>query len=219
MALGTRARRIKRIRRELPILEELEEYTQQVYADDLFTSQEGWDATPLWLATPFSHHRDSELLDECNWEVLSENLSVKFPSTVKEMRFGDWGHGWYERIYVRIDDAVALREVQNFIGALSDSGVLDDERYSEAETKELKEYISSQLGGYPGDDDDEYCAQVKQYLFEAHSVSRVDDVDQAMIKEAIRTVPHPYDRWDYGDGEACFYCDQELSAPCHPQHP
>lgn len=224
MALSTRERRNRRIRRALPIVEELEEYTREVYADDLFTTEEGWDASPMWLATPFSHTRDSELLEECNWEVLSEELSEKFPNTVQEMRFGHWGYGWYERIYVRRDDALALKAVQDFVNALSGYPILDEERYDKARSEKYNEWLSSQLGGYPGENDDDYRDKVREYLRETYDViyTDEDDVTQDMIKDAIRTVPHPYDRWQWGheDGEEeCYYCNQPRSAACHNEAP
>ncbi|MCC3766469.1 hypothetical protein [Streptomyces sp. UNOC14_S4] len=203
--MGARARRIKRIREVLPIVVELEDYTQQVYADDLFTTEEGRDASPLWLATPFSHTRDSGLLEECNWKVVTESLS-KFSDTVQEMRFGHWGWGWSERIYVRKDDALALRDIQQFIDALSDYPVLDDERLSRMETEELNDYIRSQV-------DDDLVDPVRQQLRERHDVIRAEDVDQDMIKDVLGSVPHAYDQWDT-EVDECEACGQPRAAEC-----
>jgi hypothetical protein len=139
---------------------------------------------------------------------------------VSSQTFGHWGFGWYERLYVRRDDALALRAVQGWVGTIQDTGFASEERIDEAEREEYNEYLSSQLGGYPGNDDDEYLDRVRRYLFETHSAVRSDEVDQSMIKDAIAHVPHPYDDWQWGEGEdederECNFCGQSESAECH----
>lgn len=215
MALGTREKRVKRLRAIFPVLGEMEEYADQIRGDLLFNTQEHPDSQDIWLPTPFGHTRDSELLTECNWEVITEAFSETCPDAYKEERSGHWGVGWSERIYVRKDDAFALKLTQDFLGALSDYASLDDERYSAAQSEKLNEYLEDQFSGYP---DAAYMVRVREYLRGHHDVHTLDDVSQDMVKEARLKVHHPYEQWvwDTETGEEeCYYCNQQQSAGCH----
>lgn len=218
MGMGPRPKRIKRLRRIFPVLEEMERYAEEIRDDLLFHTQEYPTSEDLWLPTPFGHMRDSELREECNWEVIIEAFSETCPDDYREMRFGHWGFGWSERVYVRKDSAAAIKLTQEFVGALSDCAVLDDARYSAAESEKLNEYLGEQLSEFPGDDDDEYIGRVREFLSEHHDVHTLDDVSQDMIKEARIKVHHPYAQWvlDTETGEEeCNFCNQQQSAGCH----
>lgn len=216
--MGSRQKRIERLRAIFPVLEEMEEYAEKIRNDDLFTPEERPTSDDLWLPTPFTTFRDAELREECNWEVITEAFSESAESGYKSMRFGHWGFGWSDRIYVRKDDAAAIKLTQEFVNALSDSAVLDDERLSGMESEKLSEYLESELSGYPGDDDDEYIGRVREYLREHHDVHTLEDVSQDMVKEARLKVHHPYDQWvfDRETGEeCCMFCEQDKATECH----
>lgn len=217
MGMGPRKKRIKRLRALFPVLEEMELYAEQIRGDHFFHAQENPTSDDLWLPTPFEHTRDSELLAECNWEVITEAFSETCQDGYKEMPFGHWGYGWSERIYVRKDNAAAIKLTQEFVDALTEYGCLDDERYSRMESEKLSEYLGQQLSGHPGDED-EYIGRVREFLREYHDVYTLDDVDQDMVKAARLGVHHEYEQWvwDTETGEeCCFYCEQPQSAGVH----
>ncbi|GCD99890.1 hypothetical protein [Embleya hyalina] len=126
----SRTKRIKRIAAAMPIVQQLTDYTRDVHKGAAIWDRE---SLTLWLATPFSQHRDAEALERSNFEVISERLSEEHPETIQALHFGHWAYGWYDRIYVRRDDALALRSVQQWIDQLADYGVADDVHYSETE--------------------------------------------------------------------------------------
>lgn len=214
--MGSRQKRIERLRAIFPVLEEMEEYAEKIRNDDLFTPEERPTSDDLWLPTPFTTFRDAELRDECNWDTLLEAFENCEGSKVES--FGHWGFGWSKRIYVRKDDAAAIKLTQEFVNAFSDCAVLDDERLSGMESEKLSEYLESELSGYPGADDDEYIGRVREYLREHHDVHTLEDVSQDMVKEARLKVHHPYDQWvfDRETGEEeCLFCEQQDSAGVH----
>jgi hypothetical protein len=218
MGMGPRLKRIKRLRALFPVVEEMEEYAEQIRNDDIFTPSERPTSEDLWLPTPFSHNRDSELREECDWDVITEAFQEKCPDDYRENRFAHWGVGWTERIYVRRDSAAAIKLTQEFVNALGEGEPLDTARYSALESEKLNEYLSDQLSGYPGDDDDAYIERVRAYLYENHSVNTLDDVSQDMVKTARLNVRHPYEKWVWDSEtleEECFFCNQPESAACH----
>lgn len=130
--MGARQKRICRIAdsRELGgIVAELEEYTQLAHEGATFHIDE-YHLVSCWLATPFAVRRDSDLLEESNWHVISEQLLTDCPDEVEIHHFGHWGCGWFKRLYVRRDGAAALRYVQGWLSALADYPAADDEDYS-----------------------------------------------------------------------------------------
>ena len=130
---GARTKRIKRVTRAVgQIAEELAELTTECHQGASFHISRH-DFESCWYATPFMQHRDSDPLEESNFAVIKKDLTRISPDGVDDRRFGHWGHGWYERLYVRRDDAAAILAVQSWINALSDYGVADEHHYSELE--------------------------------------------------------------------------------------
>lgn len=54
-----------------------------------------------WALT-FGHSRDSDLLEESNWETILKDLEERFPNDVEAIRFGHWAVGWVEELAVRV---------------------------------------------------------------------------------------------------------------------
>lgn len=98
-----------------------------------------------------SRHRDSQLLDESNWDVACKSLNAEaydggregFATrpTVYHWRAGHWAVGWIECLMVRADapDNV-LNEAGEIVCSLADYPVLSDDDYSEREYAAICDY-------------------------------------------------------------------------------
>lgn len=72
-----------------------------------------------------SRHRDSDLLENCNWQEIEKALGDEHCAI---FRFGHWAVGWTE---LMLSDSG--EQVQNILEALADYPVFNDEAYSEME--------------------------------------------------------------------------------------
>ncbi|QLE71133.1 hypothetical protein FGW37_05510 [Streptomyces rectiverticillatus] len=128
----SRRKRIARIAAAIPFVEELAEYTKECHKGaSMHIDREAFEG--LWYALPISRTRDAKALEESNYAVIERDLTERFPETVEAHSFGHWGYGWYERLYVRRDDAAALLAAQQWVDALASYGIADEEHYSETE--------------------------------------------------------------------------------------
>lgn len=149
--MSVRSKRIERIAKANPFAAELAENTADVHQGmSLHLRGNASDDFRLnWYATPFMHTRDSNALDESNYEVIFRELRENFPNTATDHRFDHWGFGWYERVYVRADDAVAIDAVQRWVSALEDYPIANEEDYYR---KEWDANHPSEKVCYAGDD-------------------------------------------------------------------
>lgn len=131
---GARSKRICRIADSNEfghLVAQLDEHTREAHEGATFHIDRDC-LLSCWLATPFIVHRDSDALEESNWQVIKKDLS-DCADEVQVHSFGHWGFGWFERLYVRRDGVQALRRVQGWINALADYPVADEMHYSELE--------------------------------------------------------------------------------------
>lgn len=89
-------------------------------------------------ATFVGHHRDSEPLEESNWQVISEDLQNRFPDDTEVVRFRHWGVGWVEELFVRIRDSrgritPAFEAGVEWMERLAEYPVADEEHFSQTE--------------------------------------------------------------------------------------
>lgn len=144
---GARTKRIKRVTRAVgDIADQLARLTTECHQGATFHIRRH-DFESCWYATPFMHHRDSGALEDSNFEVISKDIP-----TADVRSFGHWGHGWYERLYVRRDDPAAILAVQRWINALSDYPVANEDHYSELEWE--RDHPGHRVGECYCDDDD-----------------------------------------------------------------
>jgi hypothetical protein len=160
MAMGARARRIKRITES----NELGELVAKLRAHEgmcdrsWMTRHDSREDRALWLVTPLSHNgRREDALDDSNYDVAARMLNevssfgercawpdwtaqdgtvypgVKYISGATATRHDAWPGGVIETLLVRIDDAPALRMLKSIIDALAYYPVLDDAHFSELE--------------------------------------------------------------------------------------
>ncbi|MFJ7907467.1 hypothetical protein [Kitasatospora sp. NPDC096204] len=129
---GARTRRIARIRAAMPFTAKLAELSVEAHKGLSFRIDRD-SFTSTWYATPFTQTRDADALEESNWAVISEDLDKRFPESVEVHSFGHFACGYYERLYVRTDDALAIRAIQDWVERLENHPVASDDHYSEVE--------------------------------------------------------------------------------------
>lgn len=88
------------------------------------------------LLVVLSRNRDSDLLDQSNWEVAIKRL--KDSENVEIVRFGHWACGWIEYLCVTegTKEANVGEEIEE---QLDNYPILDEEHFSELEQKEANE--------------------------------------------------------------------------------
>ena len=138
----SRTKRAHRVARALPdITGDLRELTEQIHrynpldGGPVFHVNRG-ELESLSLATPFTVTRDDNALARSNFAIISADLDRVSPFGTDILRFSHWGFGWYERVYVRRDDAAALMATQQWIHALASYPVADDAHYDDLEWAE-----------------------------------------------------------------------------------
>lgn len=91
-----------------------------------------------FLVVPVTQTRDSGPLDRSNFEQALEMLGGE-SDDVQVHRFGHWGPGWFEIILVD-PKSDKVRIAEDIESSLADYPVLNEEDFSEKETKETEEY-------------------------------------------------------------------------------
>ncbi len=87
-----------------------------------------------WLIGPVGRHRDSDLIEESNFGVVTDRLHMVDPEGLdyEIHRFGHWACGWIEEIAYRPGSAVASL-VETFRADLDGYPILDEDHLSELE--------------------------------------------------------------------------------------
>lgn len=103
-------------------------------------------SNPLNWGTFLGHHRDSTLLEESNWEVITNDMLNRFPDDVELVTFGHWGVGWIEEMFVRMRDeqgrfTSAFKAAVEWAEKLEEYPVADEMDYSEREYEATVENI------------------------------------------------------------------------------
>lgn len=92
-----------------------------------------------WLVAPVSRNRDSQILDESNFETFKKILDDK-KIEYETHRFGHWANGWFEIILV---DPAGIQELEEIEDRLEDYPILDEMDYSEREYNDAVETWNS----------------------------------------------------------------------------
>ena len=90
-----------------------------------------------WLVAPCSRNRDSDALQESNFDAQEKSLAACDPTGEDHEihRFGHWGNGWFEIVLIRPGSACE-NDALELAGALEGYPVLDDHDFSEREHEE-----------------------------------------------------------------------------------
>ncbi len=115
--------------RELPtVRESYSGLSDFAWHDDTGETRAEWRVLPVTLA------RDSQPIDESNWEAARRILDDA-GATYETHRFCHWAIGWYEAIFVAPDD-VSLVAAGGIVCALAGYPVLDDMDLGEREAED-----------------------------------------------------------------------------------
>ena len=104
------------------------------------------DANPVGDYVIYSRHRDSEILIESNYDALLFGLQYiakmhGCKEKVYDFRAGHWASGWVETIIVRADAHPAvLQQAAEYLEALSDYPVVDEDDYSDRQSDAVYKY-------------------------------------------------------------------------------
>lgn len=129
----------------------------------------------------YSRHRDSNLLENSNYECILRELQQadKNKKYVYDFRANHWGFGWVEYIIVR---KAAPDHITNLVceilGALSDYPILDESDYSEREYN----YICDHWQGLSLQEKIELCKEHNISIFSARKNNpfEISDIDNML---------------------------------------
>lgn len=113
-----------------------------------------WGDVPIgqtWGFIGVGRHRDSNALENSNFEVIYEDLKKRFPSDVTIIRSSHWAVGWSEGIAVHLldDNGVATKAAaaaMEWEEKLEEYPVADEEHFSNLETEEVMDYLGPEFG-------------------------------------------------------------------------
>ncbi len=71
-----------------------------------FHEEDGWGRA-------FAQHRDSDVLDRSNWQVISTDLLTRFPDDVHIESANHWAVGWIETLRIRVTTQPSLITVDS----------------------------------------------------------------------------------------------------------
>jgi hypothetical protein len=91
------------------------------------------------LVVVIGQNRDSELLEESNFESALDMLGGKSKDVIVE-RFGHWGCGWFELILVNPKNKAKLQIAYDIHKLLEQYPVLDDSDYSDRQSEKFSDY-------------------------------------------------------------------------------
>lgn len=143
----------------------------------------------------FSISRDSDALEISNFETVKRILGKwversgwtegedgedYYDGAVSIESSSHWAVGWVETIHVRMRNrkgefTKAFRVACGLAEDLRNYCVLDEDDYSRREYEELSEYLEGEVG--------ENAEELARHLFDAYSVSRIDDIRYEWIEQ------------------------------------
>jgi len=100
----------------------------------------GLDDRQDWLVLGVSQNRDSDCLDQSNFDCALKELGGE-SDYVEVHRFRHWGPGWIEIILIKPTAKKTIAKAEDIERALADYPILDDEDYSRREYDEAIEII------------------------------------------------------------------------------
>jgi hypothetical protein len=141
---------------------------------------------------PAGQTRDSDALARSNFSVISDDLRERYPDDFDISSFSHWACGWIEEMIWNVGNADLRDRIEHWRDKLDNCPVADEEHYSELETDELSEYLSTEIPYHLGQLDETDAAitagAVAEKIQETGDVSRVDDMTERTIPDAIAEV-------------------------------
>jgi hypothetical protein len=127
--MGARSKRAARIRKAMSIVEELGTLACEMNGISWIRheSREGDSSRPLPISM---NDREDDPRDGSNYRAAERRIDAE-SAYGTDVRRDAWPGGVIHTLLVRADDALALREAEAIISALSDCGILDERDYDE----------------------------------------------------------------------------------------
>ena len=97
---------------------------------DAEAEEMGWGAVGLG---PVGRHRDSDSLENSNWEVVTANLLGRFPESFYVHSFRHFAVGWVEELAHDAEHQGATAAVAEWRQALEDYPIADEDHFSALE--------------------------------------------------------------------------------------
>jgi|SRR5215471_13608138 len=144
--------------------------------------------------TGIGQHRDSDVLDRSNFQVILEDLRERFPDLIEVDGASHWAVGWVEGIlvpaltdpslgYTESNVHPAFLAAMEWQAKLADYPIADETAYSELEWTEFCDYVTDEAESHWNreHDDNEGKDAFVQRVFEALS-----DADSETNAEHLR---------------------------------
>ena len=97
----------------------------------------------------YTHHRDSDVLQESNWRSIIRHFDANPHINYKVVRASHWAVGWVEMILVEDHDIASVCFAELIQTALRDYPIFNEEDFSELEAEavdEIVDIIRSDIG-------------------------------------------------------------------------
>jgi len=135
MGMGARTKRAKRIAAAMSITAKLTQHGKDV--DNVWWARhDSHETGGMWFTTPFSRNgRGDEPLAESNYRVIRDDIE-RVSAFGTDYRVDLWPGGSIHTLLVRVDDALAIRCVEQWINALSEYPVADESDFSDEEWRQ-----------------------------------------------------------------------------------
>lgn len=129
-----------------------------------------------WLIGPVGRHRDSDLIERSNWQVVTECFSALDPDGADHdvHRFGHFAVGWIEEIAYRPGSAVAAA-ADEIRASLASYPILDEHAHSALETEALDENMPAILSDLRRDLLTEFRARRAEAIADGQTEGHADD--------------------------------------------
>jgi hypothetical protein len=159
------------------------------------------DLFVTWGFSGISVHRDSDVLDQSNWETITNDLQERFPDDCYIYSANHWAVGWLDHLAIRVVDKYGeptkvLDAVVDWANALEDYPVADEDDYSRREHDDFLETIEncyypssfvdvdSNIYYEPVDEyPEDWVDQMARVFFDEYSICRSEELGCRMAEE------------------------------------
>jgi len=125
--------------------------------------------------------RDSNLLEQSNWDHVVKKLGEENDETYLILRFGHWACGWVQHIAINPERKDLCTLAQNLIDSTADYPVLNDEDYSQR----VYDDACSFWDGCSTKEKIGYCRKANASIFQARFT--FDSLDSSTLQELIES--------------------------------
>ena len=133
-------------------------------------------------AIALSVTRDSGTLDRSNWEVITKDITERFPDDATTEYFSHWLCGWIEHLLVR-PDSHAFDAMVTWQHKLDQYPVADEQHWSEMEYNEALDYEAGELRMRPWNFSAEDAKRAAPYVWDKYSERHNDYLGDDIVAE------------------------------------